>query len=713
MFIESIILHNYRAYKGKNRTSFKPDAKNIFLVAGNNGFGKTTFLTSLVWCLYGKLMADVDEKFRRDINDAQGYKNYARQSLHKELASAVNTYEVSPEERKQIVKHGYSSESEYIKEDAQYYVEITLSDVFIPSIPCRTITIRRTYDYFLDTEFVEVLIDGQVNELAKEVGYDIFINDFILSKDIAKFFFFDAEKIVNLAEVKSLDEKRRLSTAYSEVLGIKKYEDIKRNLENLRLKFRKSAGSTASKAKLDKLQTGVANLETQIRAKEEERESVDNQIQQYRAEAAQLQERLIREGNAISVEDLKKQKELLVALKEKDSKLKSQLRDMLDVAPFAISGKLFADLMTQVIAEKKIKTTAASCAAINAALQVTQTQITEGVSELKLTAPQKRAIERIIADAFASNIAETSVEDAADIKVLVDFNDSESNEFQALFDNIRYSFSTIFKQLVKDIKNNALFLAKTQRKIVEAEYDDGNADIKEIRMRKAEVDELLAQLDIQTRQLSEQIGTLNKDLKVLKKQLSEVAKHVRVDKADKEKDLIAERLIGELTTFLFELRAKRKFSLEKKIMAGIDVLMHKADFIHSVRIDLQDDIIEIELLDKAGEIISKEKLSKGEQQLYATAILNALVEESGIEFPVFIDSPLQKFDSIHSRNIITKFYPSVSKQVVIFPLLGKELSEDEYNALLPNVNRVYVIENEDGCSSFRKITPNKLFETLS
>ncbi len=81
--------------------------------------------------------------------------------------------------------------------------------------------------------------------------------------------------------------------------------------------------------------------------------------------------------------------------------------------------------------------------------------------------------------------------------------------------------------------------------------------------------------------------------------MSEVAKHVRVDKADKEKDLIAERLISELTTFLFELRAKRKFSLEKKIMAGIDVLMHKADFIHSVRIDLQNDIIEIELLDNA------------------------------------------------------------------------------------------------------------------
>lgn len=713
MFIETIILHNYRAYKGHNKTSFKPDAKNIFLVAGNNGYGKTTFLTSLVWCLYGKLMGDVDEKFRRDINDAQGYKNYARQSLHKELANAVNTYEVSIEERKQIVKHGYSSESEYIKEDAQYYVEICLTDVFIPSIPCRTITIRRTYDYFLDVETIEVLIDGQVNELAKEVGYDIFINDFILSKDIAKFFFFDAEKIVNLAEVKSIEEKRRLSTAYSEVLGIKKYEDIKRNLENLRLKFRKSAGSTASKAKLDKLQKNEAQIENQIKSKEAGREIVDSQIQQYRTESAQLQERLIREGNAISIEDLKKQKELLVALKNKDEKLKGQLRDMLDIAPFAISGRLFANLMRQVAAEKKVKTTAANYAAINAALQTVHAQITEGVAGLKLSVPQKKIFESVIAEAFAKNIVDVNEAGTLDVRVLVDYNDNEANEFQALFDNIRYSFNTIFKQLVKDIKNNALFLSKTQRKIVEAEYDDGNADVKDIRMRKVQVDELLAQLDIQTRLLSEQIGTLNKDLKVLRKQLSEVAKHVKVDKTDKEKDLIAERLIAELTTFLYELRIKRKFSLEKKIMAGIDVLMHKTDFIHKVRIDLKDDIIDIELLDKTGETISKEKLSKGEQQLYATAILKALVEESGIEFPVFIDSPLQKFDSIHSRNIITKFYPSVSKQVVVFPLLGKELSADEYSALLPNVNRVYVIENEDGCSSFKKITPDKLFETLS
>lgn len=712
MFIDSIILHNYRAYKGNNKTTFKPDTKNIFLIAGNNGFGKTTFLTSLVWCLYGKLMVDVDEKFRRDINDVQGYKNYARQNLHKELASIINSSDINIEARKQIIKNGYSSENEHIKANAQYFVEINLTNVFIPSIPCQTITIRRTYDYFLDLESVDVLIDGQINKLAQEVGYDIFINDFILSKDIAKFFFFDAEKIVHLAEVKSIDEKRRLSTAYSEVLGIKKYEDIKRNLENLRLKFRKNAGSTTSKAKLDKLTNSTANIEAQIKEKEEEREKIDNQVQQYRLESTQLQERLIREGNAISVEELKKQKELLSALKDKDLTLKAKLRDMLDIAPFAISGKLFAALINQAINERKIKTTEDNYVAINTALQSTQIQLAKKIANLELPSAQIKTIHQLIETTFAQNIIKHNTNQESNTKVLVNYNDNETNELQALFDNVRYSFNTVFKQLVKDIKNNTLFLTKTQRKIAAAEYDDNNTEIKEIRARKADIDNILVQLENQARQLSEQIGTLNKDLSVLKKQLSEVAKNVRVKSSDKEKDIIAERLIDELTTFLFELKSKRKFSLEKKIMAGIDVLMHKTNFIHNVQIDLRNDIIEIELIDKNGDIINKDKLSKGEQQLYATAILNALVEESGIEFPVFIDSPLQKFDSIHSHNIITKFYPNVSKQVVIFPLLGKELSENEYNALLPNVNSVYLIKNENGCSYFKKITPNKLFETI-
>lgn len=711
MFIDSIELYNFRAYKGVNKVSFEKNGKNVFLVAGNNGFGKTTFLTSLVWCLYGKLMIDVDEKFRRDINDAQGYKNFAKANLNQESALLISEADFTNEDKKHIAKNGYGGTYGKYEEDSKYHVEIHMTDVFIPAIPCSEITIKRTYDYLLETENIEVLIDGHVNELAKEVGYDIFINDFILSKDIAKFFLFDAEKIVNLAEIKSVDEKRKLSTAYSEVLGIKKYEDIKRNLENLRIKFRKKGGASVSQIKLDKLTADIEKIEQSIGEKERERALAIDSIAAFQTEKDSLQEKLIREGNAMSVEELARLKAGLEAIKEKDLKLKSQLREMLDIAPFAISGKLFCEAIAQSELEQRSKTKRAKAADLADAMRQTRQNIIEGARNINLTSSQKELLESIIESSFSATMAQyNSVSDEAGVKVLLDFSAEEHNALKSLYDNIRLSYNITFRQLVKDIKNNTIFMQKTQRKISAAEYDDGNAEIRKARTRKAEVEVKLTELESSSRKLSEEIGILNKDLSIKKKQLSESLKLVRVEGMDKEKDAMAERLINELNAFLTLLKNKRKSSLASKIKSEIDVLMHKTDFIHGVSIDILDNIIEINLMDKEGNVINKEKLSKGEQQLYATAILKALVEESGISFPVFIDSPLQKFDSIHSKNIISKFYPTVSKQVVIFPLLGKELSPSEYDSLLPNVNRAYVIQNQNGRSSFLLVDPKDIFK---
>ena len=261
-------------------------------------------------------MVDVDDKFRRDISDTQGYKNFAKSGLNNLCANELNSLSISSEDKKNLLKRGYEGKFKDLSTVSKYYVEIHITDLYIPSIPCSEVTIRRTYDYLLDVETIDVLIDGQVNELAKEVGYEIFINDFILSKDIAKFFLFDAEKIVNLAEVKSVEEKRKLSTAYSEVLGIKKYEDIKKNLENLRIKFRKKAGSSVSQSKLVKLSSEVEEIEKSIEEKEGLRTSHISEIERLRAEKDSLQEKLIREGNAISVEELDHLKSSLVAIKE-------------------------------------------------------------------------------------------------------------------------------------------------------------------------------------------------------------------------------------------------------------------------------------------------------------------------------------------------------------------------------------------------------------
>ena len=74
MIIKSIELYNFRIYRGVNKIDLAPNGeRNIIIVSGNNGYGKTTFLMSLVWCLYGKNMEKVDELYKKEIDEKGSY----------------------------------------------------------------------------------------------------------------------------------------------------------------------------------------------------------------------------------------------------------------------------------------------------------------------------------------------------------------------------------------------------------------------------------------------------------------------------------------------------------------------------------------------------------------------------------------------------------------------------------------------------------------
>ena len=84
MYIKEIELNNFRIYKGKNVISLLPsDDKNVIVISGKNGFGKTTFLMSLVWCLYGKQMEKVDDLYEKEIRDKGNYTKYISESLNR------------------------------------------------------------------------------------------------------------------------------------------------------------------------------------------------------------------------------------------------------------------------------------------------------------------------------------------------------------------------------------------------------------------------------------------------------------------------------------------------------------------------------------------------------------------------------------------------------------------------------------------------------
>ena len=686
MRINRITINNYRIYRGLNEIVFKHEnhEKNISIIAGQNGFGKTTFLTALVWGFYGKLIGEADEKYKREIYESGGYKKYAN--------SILNRDEKADE-----------------KSDKKFSVEIEITNIYIPSVPCSKIIIRREYDTEQEIENTIILIDGFENELTKEVGSDIFINDFVLPREIAKFFLFDAEKIVSLAEIKTIAEKRNLSKAYSEILGISKYEILKRNLENLRVKLRKKSASITDRNRLNKLQEEAKQFEKLILHNEEKILTNASEIDRNRNLSEQYQEKLIREGNSMSVEDMVRQKKLRETLREQGIEIKAKLKELIELAPFAIAGHKLQELQKQVKSESHGKQKEIDNEFIKNKFSRIKQKVETQIQKKQIADNIKAELFEVITEAFNTNFEEqnNTLE-----KVLLDLTMEQTNEFKSLYDNIKHSYSILFKQIVKEEKNNRIFLSKTLRKISNAEAKDTDILAKKIKVEKAKVDKHIEELNAEQNKLHEELGVYKQELSTKTKVISELTKTVSLDEIDGEKDKVTGRLINELTEFIYRFKAEKKQSLQERLRRELHRLMHKENYIKNVDIELTEDIIDINLLDKDGNLIEKETLSKGEQQLYATALLKSLVDESKIQFPVFIDSPLQKFDKQHSKNIITKFYPSISKQVILFPLLEKELTKTEYLMLKPYIAQTFIIQNSESKSTIMEYEATQLFNEI-
>lgn len=686
MRINKISLNNFRIYKGPNSIVFKShyDDKNITIIAGQNGFGKTTFLSALVWGFYGKLLSEVDEKYKREIYELGGYKKYANSLLNRETKSDTS------------LANNFS-------------VEIEITDVYIPSVPCRKIIIRREYNTDKEIESTRILIDGFENELTNEVGSDIFINDFILPREIAKFFLFDAEKIVSLAEIKTIAEKRNLSLAYAEVLGISKYVHLKQTLENLRVKLRKKSASVSDRNKLNNLQDEVSKLEKLISLNQNKIAANASDIDRNKSLSEQYQEKLIREGNSMSVEEMVRQKKLRDTLKQNNIEIKAKLKELLELAPFAIAGQKLKHLHNQVNLESKQKQNKLDNEYIQSKLKSIQRKVEAQLNKRKFADNIKEEMNTIVSDAFISDLKEQN--NILD-KVLLDLSAQQSNEFLTLYNNIKHSYNILFKQIVKEEKNTRIFLTKTLRKIANAESKDSDILAKKYKSEKAKVDKFIKDLNAEQNKLHEELGAFQQEFATKTKVISELAKTVSLDEIDEKKDEATSRLINELSEFILKFKKEKKYSLQSRIRKELQLLMHKENFIEDVSVEIMEDIIDINLIDKNGDLIEKETLSKGEQQLYATALLKSLVDESGIQFPIFIDSPLQKFDKRHSKNIITEFYPSISKQVILFPLLEKELTEKEYSLLSPHIAQTFIIENNDGKSALVECESTQLFNEI-
>jgi DNA sulfur modification protein DndD len=673
------------------------DEKNIVIVSGQNGFGKTTFLMSLVWCLYGKNMEQVDAMYKKEIDDKGNYTRYIADSMNRKAAE---------------------------EGDTEFSVTISFTGVNVQNVPCDVI-VKRSYNIITGTsDKIEVLISGQPQELIENLsqdnqkGEEIFIRDFILPIAIAKFFFFDAEKITSLAEINQKDQSRQLSQAYSEVLGIQKYETLKNNLEDKLDEYRKKSAKKEDKQQLNQLEADIKNADLEIETCENKIKDFKEEINQKRHESDDILMKLVKAGETMSLEELANLRDSKINLEHKKNALQEQLKGTFDFIPFALAGETLANVSEQIenerlLSEQKYKQ------------DDVKEKITKIRQDIELEKPNSKVIfdriqicdfyeqqiERLVKKYCYSDVQEID----ENLKTLHDFSANQTNEINQLISSVKNNFKYQFENLNNEysyIKNQ---LDSINRKIRDAEKNAQDSHIADLRDKKEHLDKRISEKEQEIGSLNQKIDDLKEALKKHRQDQTAIRKQIDDSTQYSDKEQMTKHIIIKLEEFITKFKVQKKESLQTKMLDALTRLLHKKGFVQCVDVDIiTSENIDINLYGESNKKIDKSGLSMGERQLYASALLSSLVSESEIDFPVFIDSPMQKFDKQHAENIIRHFYPNVAKQVVIYPLLYKELTEDEYNLLQSNVCKTFLINNiASDNSEFLETDTNKFFLTYN
>jgi DNA sulfur modification protein DndD len=192
--------------------------------------------------------------------------------------------------------------------------------------------------------------------------------------------------------------------------------------------------------------------------------------------------------------------------------------------------------------------------------------------------------------------------------------------------------------------------------------------------------------------LENEFGQKQRKLDDTKKRITEIQGVVQAGGIAGDKIELARRL-GSLFGRLKDHRKKeQRQTLEDALNRHFELLMTSHHLIHKIEVD---DEFGLRYLDRGDHPIAMGALSAGMKQLMATALLWALSEASGKQVPVVIDTPLARIDAGNQEAILTRYYPNAAAQVIVLPT-DSELDGRKLGLVAEHVYAAFRLSNPDG-----------------
>ncbi len=644
MLITKLTLNNFRVFRGVHEIDLRPAparlSKNgpiegterpIILFGGLNGAGKTSILTAVRLALFGR------QSFSQVLSNGE-YVDALSDLIHKGVGHGGVQDNASIELEFKYSQNGEENTYKVIrgwKRGKKDNLCLEKDGVQIPEL---------NYDQ----------CQGFLNEL--------------IPTGIADLFFFDGEKIAELAE----DESGTvLKTAVRRLLGLDVIAKLKSDLNIFLKKQGSSALSQSLKKEMDSLDEKRISHERNAEKLRGEADIVDAQIELVSRDILSLENKLSQNGGAWAKTREDEQQKVDSLLKEK-VELEKQIRMEMETSlPFALAPNAMQRLQTQIKQEQQIKKKQNFGNELDSFLETLRSKYPSFDTEMAQSA---------IADSFKAHVGEF---DSAEL--LLDISDRQANTIDYQLSNLaRESFSRFDE-------------ARVRLQKVEEEIDNASNNIARA-PEQEQVQKLFADvraLDKKKEKLIIEYHALLEEAKRELRQALETARQIQKlhdknkDQSNKDQSISnAQNSILLLEKFGEQLTKARVKQLESEFVKSYKKLARKEDLQLSASINPAS--FDVELVDEHGIKINRKAMSAGEKQIYAISILEALGRTSGRKLPIIIDTPLGRLDSHHRDKLVENYFPTASHQVVILST-DTEIDRNYTSLIQDDIARTYEI----------------------
>jgi len=639
MLLTKITINDFGVYRGRNEFNFKttPD-KPIILCGGGNGAGKTTLFESIMTCLYGK------ESFERKTTQKQ-YNEVILRSIHRFLGTKKSADEASIIVEFQFAHEGKISEYQVMR--MWQNNDGRVDEKF---------TIKKKVD---DETFKEL-------DSIEESQWQTFINQ-LIPKGVAKLFFFDGEKIQSISEQGSEDVQ--IKSSFDVLLGLDLIEQLKTDLS---LSVLRSEDGETEKifAEIDKLTNEKEQVEEKIGRLIEKKAEKDTEIQNVLGKIKLCEERVAKAGGGFY--------EKRESLKEEKSELSAELRNVereinqlcTDILPFCLVPDQLKEIKRKISEDRKNIQQGFE-------KEILEENFDAILNEMKAKNNDVEEITRIFNDRLEKSGKKSST--------IFNLSTEDMQNITNLISKIDESVEKKLEELTRTFGKTTDELEKVQISLESVPRDD---DVGPIISELQKENRELGRLESEFRNLEELEMQEKSLVGILNSKILNLVKDKHQDKRRLSGMENAKRVQQVLDEYAQRLRDKKLELLQRYITDGLQMLLHKKEFIDKVSIDKKS--FEVKLF-KGDDEISKEMLSKGELQMFATAVVWGLAKTSGRPLPFMIDTPLARLDEEHRDSLVEKFYPYASHQLIIFST-NSEINSEFYPKIEPFVERSFVIK---------------------